>query len=366
MQDSETRLLDEKIIAFIRTHEDKPSADKDFQALALEIFEYQFRRNANYRKFCLLEGKTPGHLAGWKEIPAMPTAGFKELVLTTFPAPDAAKIFQTSGSTSVNKGAHFFDTLRLYDAAIVPPFRKYLVPDRERLSFYFLISPPAETSHSSLSYMMGVVNTHFANQEGRYFMRKEELLFEPLLRDLRRERQKVFLLATAFSLKGFLDFLRTKKIRLRLDEGSRLMETGGFKGRTKEISKSALYIECGERLGLKKEYCVSEYGMTELSSQFYDTTLADQIAGIKRRSFKIGPAWTRTLVIDAATGRGAKRGARGLLRHFDLANRGSVLAVQTEDIGEKRAEGFELIGRAKNSELRGCSLTYEEFIAKSG
>ena len=366
MQDSETGLLDKKILAFIRVHQNKSSTDKDFQALALEIFEYQFRRNANYRKFCLLEGKTPGHLAGWKEIPAMPTAGFKELVLTTFPAREAVKIFKTSGTTEGGRGAHFFDTLRLYEAAIVAPFKKYLLPDRAPLSFYFLMSSPEEAPHSSLSHMLGVVNRRFANRRGRYYVKKDAVLFEALLADLRRETKSVFLLATAFSLKGFLDFLRRKKIRLRLTEGSRLVETGGFKGRTKEISKSALYAECRELLGLRKEYCVSEYGMTELSSQFYDTTLADQIAGIKRKSFKTGPAWTRTLVIDAATGRGAKRGARGLLRHFDLANRGSVLAVQTEDIGEKRAEGFELTGRAKNSELRGCSLTYEEFIASSG
>lgn len=260
------------------------------------------------------------------------------------------------------RGAHFFDTLRLYEAAIVPPFEKYLLPDRVLLSFYFLMSPPVEAPHSSLSHMMEVVNRRFAKGTGRYYLKKEEVLFEALLVDLRREKRRVFMLATAFSLKSFLDFLKNKKIRLRLPPGSRLMETGGFKGRVKEISKSRLYAESATQLGLNPEYCVSEYGMTELSSQFYDTTLADQIAGIKRRPFKAGPAWTRTLVIDGATGKEARVGVRGLLRHWDLANRGSVLAVQTEDVGEKRAEGFELLGRARGAELRGCSLSYEEFI----
>ncbi|MBI2095807.1 MAG: hypothetical protein HYT89_06535 [Candidatus Omnitrophica bacterium] len=366
MQDSQTRLLDKKILEFIHRHADRPSTEVDFQALAYAVFEYQFERNSHYRKFCLLEGKSPGRLKSWKDIPAMPAAGFKELVLATFPLRNAVRTFRTSGTTGQNKGAHLFDTLKLYEAAILPSFKKYLLPDGVNLSFYFLISPPAESRHSSLSHMMGVVSRHFAGGKGRYYAEKEKILLGALLRDLRRERKKVFLLATAFSLKAFLDFLKAKKIGLRLPGGSRLMETGGFKGRMKEVSKTALYAECKERLGLAPECCVSEYGMTELSSQFYDTTLADAAAGIKRKPFKTGPAWTRTLVVDPVTGRETKNGARGVLRHFDLANRGSVLAVQTEDFGRRSGEGFELLGRARGAELRGCSLSYEEFLAKTG
>ena len=106
--------------------------------------------------------------------------------------------------------------------------------------------------------------------------------------------------------------------------------------------------------------------MTELSSQMYDTTLWDRTEGVRRRSFKTGPAWLKTLVIDPGTGEEAKKGKAGLLRHFDLANRGSVLAVQTEDLGRSAGEGFELLGRAKNADLRGCSLAYEDLLGKSG
>ena len=160
------------------------------------------------------------------------------------------------------------------------------------------------------------------------------------------------ILATAFSLKGFLNYLKDKKISLKLPGGSRLMETGGFKGRVKAVSKRALYAECEKRLGIKGEFCFSEYGMTELSSQFYAPA-----SGI----FK-GPSWVRTLVIDPRTGKEAKRGEPGLLRHFDLANRGSVLAIQTEDLGRAKGGGFELLGRAPGADLRGCSLNYEKFL----
>ena len=141
------------------------------------------------------------------------------------------------------------------------------------------------------------------------------------------------------------------------------METGGFKGKTKEISKEMLYRDCESFLGIQKNHCASEYGMTELSSQCYkrgDSTLS------KRTSSPfLGPAWMRTLVIDPMTGREVRKGSVGFLRHFDLANRGSVIAVQTEDMGCAVGDGFEFLGRAKGSEPRGCSLSYEEFIRGS-
>lgn len=302
-----------------------------------------------------MEGKRPGKLTSWKEIPAMPAVGFKELVLATFPIKRAVRVFKTSGTTGETHGAHFFDTFKLYDEAIVPPFKKYLLPDTERIRMFFLMEPPDEALHSSLSYMMGVVNLKFSSGKGRFYFRKGEPLFKKLARDLGKTKEVVMILATVFSLKGFLEFLKTKRISVTLPNGSRLMETGGFKGRTKAVSKKALYAECEKRLGIKRKFCVSEYGMTELSSQFYANA-----SGI----FK-GPAWIRTLVIDPRTGMEAKRGQIGLLRHFDLANRGSVLAVQTEDLGRKIGDGVELLGRAPGGDLRGCSLTYEKFLSAS-
>ncbi len=362
MSDLETQNLDAEVLSFIKEFSAGPASEKQFQSLAFKLFDYQFTRNENYRKFCLSEGRRPGRLESWKEIPAMPTIGFKELVLATFPIKNAVRIFKTSGTTLSNRGAHFFDTLALYEAAITPPFQAYLMPATRDLSFFFLMSSPQESQDSSLSYMMGVVNKVFARQKGKFYVEKGIVKNETLFEDLRRTRKKAFILSTAFSLKSFLDFLKSKRLALTLPRESRLMETGGFKGRIREISKPRLYAECEKRLGIDKSFCVSEYGMTELSSQFYDTTLRDQFLKIKRKPFKEGPAWIRTLVMDPRSGREAKKGRAGLLRHFDLANRGSVLVVQTEDMGRAVGEGFELLGRASGAELRGCSLNYEEFL----
>ena len=361
----ETRNIDFEILSFIKKFSSRPASDQIFRKTAFKLFAYQFARNENYRKFCRMEGKSPGTVTSWKEIPAMPTIGFKELVLATFPVRNAVKIFKTSGTTRETTGAHFFDTLKLYEAAILPRFKAFLMPDTQDFSFFFLVSPPKESPNSSLSHMAGVVNKYFAKGKGRFYVRHGEIKSEALLRDLETRRKKALIFSAAFSLKCFLDFLRDRQLFLQLSKGSRLMETGGFKGRVREISKAALYSECGKRLGIDRSFCVGEYGMTELSSQFYDTTLRDRFLKIKRRPFKIGPSWTRTLVINPKSGEEARKGSVGILRHFDLANRGSVLAVQTEDLGRQVGEGFELLGRAKDSELRGCSLNYEKFLSLS-
>ncbi len=330
--------------------------------MALRLFDLQFRHNTVYRRLCSIEKRSPDSVRHWKEVPAMPGAGFRELVLTTFPVRRARRVFKTSGTTAGSRGAHFFETLKFYREAVPAPFRRYLLPDRARCRYFFLMPSPAEAPESSLSFMMGEVRRVFGEGRGKFYVRRGKLDTESLYRDLAREKGRAMILSTAFSMKIFLDELAARHRRLSLASGSRLMETGGFKGRVREISKKDLYDQVSARLGIEPEYCVSEYGMTELSSQFYDTTLADRVSSRRRRPVKAAPAWMRTVVIDPLSGKEAKAGKKGLLRHYDLANRGSVMAVQTEDLGIAREEGFDLLGRAPGSEIRGCSMSYEEFL----
>lgn len=354
--------LDRAILSFIREYSAAEASDRVFQELAFKIFAYQYQYNRIYRQFCDSSGVAPSKLKSWKQIPAMPADGFKELELISFPRHKIKKVFRTSGTTQDKRGVHAFETLKLYDAALLPVFDHYLLPDKKRMQYCFLIQSSKDAPDSSLSYMMSIVNKKHAGLKGKFYIGKNWADFGLLVRDLRYARMPVMLLATAFSLKAFLDYLENENIWLNLPAHSRLMETGGFKGRTQAVSKEVLYRLCGERLGISRSHCVSEYGMTELSSQAYDTTLRDHIQHKKRRFFKKGPAWMRTLVIDPKSGSEAPRGKKGLLRHFDLANRGSVLAVQTEDVGVQKEDGFEVLSRAKKAQLRGCSLSYEKFI----
>jgi hypothetical protein len=160
------------------------------------------------------------------------------------------------------------------------------------------------------------------------------------------------MLGTAFSFVHLLDHLAEKKLRFKLPPGSRVMETGGYKNRSRNLPKSELHALITERLGVSSADILCEYGMSELSSQAYDA--AGGMNG-GARPFRF-PLWARAQIISPETGREVREGETGLVRVFDLANVFSALAIQTEDLAVRRGEGFELIGRAELAEPRGCSL----------
>ncbi len=145
------------------------------------------------------------------------------------------------------------------------------------------------------------------------------------------------------------------------------MDTGGFKGRSREVKREELYRLLEQIFGIPASWCVNEYGMAELSSQFYDgvvgepheTVLAD---GTKVR-YHSPPPWMRTRVLHPETLQEVEDGERGLLCHYDLANRGSAFAILTEDVGIKVGNQFVLVGRAQGSELRGCSVLVDELLS---
>jgi len=174
------------------------------------------------------------------------------------------------------------------------------------------------------------------------------------------------LLGTAFSFVHLLDHLADQNLPFELPAGSRVLETGGYKGRSRSLPKAELHSLITRWLGIPADYIVCEYGMSELSSQAYDHRMSDEwrVTSDDRkflrspsaaRSFRF-PRWARAQIISPETGRQACEGETGLIRVFDLANVYSVMAIQTEDLGIRRASGFELIGRAAVAEPRGCSL----------
>ena len=168
------------------------------------------------------------------------------------------------------------------------------------------------------------------------------------------------LLGTAFSFVHLLDFLAEKRLRVELPAGSQVLETGGYKNRSRVLPKPELHALITRSLGVGRENIICEYGMSELSSQAYDSapTLrrqAGQGSDAPERYFHF-PPWARVQIISPETGREVADGETGLIRIFDLANVFSVAAIQTEDLGIRRGDGFELMGRAQLAEPRGCSL----------
>jgi hypothetical protein len=165
--------------------------------------------------------------------------------------------------------------------------------------------------------------------------------------------EPVLVLGTALAFLHLFEQLGRE--RIALPPGSVAMETGGYKGTGRSLSKEALYTQFGDALGLAPGSIINEYSMTELSSQWYTRGLGGA---------HTGPAWTRALVIDPVTRREVAQGDTGVVRLFDLANLGSVLAIQTQDLAIRRGAGFELIGRDPAAIPRGCSRSADEMLRR--
>jgi hypothetical protein len=355
--------IERELLAWMREEPEREDEAR-FERLALALFAFQFGANPPYARWCLARGVRPEKVRSWREIPAVPTGAFKELPLCCFPAERAVKVFRTSGTALSKRGELALDTLALYEASLVPSFERGVLPDLapgERLPLLVLASPPAEAPDSSLSHMFGVMQERRGAPSGSgWFVRGGRLDAAALLDAIEDAARapKLLLCGTAFALVHWLEWLEERALRLALPAGARVMETGGFKGRARSLSRDRLYAFVEERLGVPPGRCVNQYGMTELGSQFYDSVLHEPAA--PRR--KLRPPWARVRIVDPETGEEANDGEVGALRIVDLANTGSVLAVATADLGRRVGDGFEVLGRAEGAEARGCSLAADEML----
>jgi hypothetical protein len=360
----EAQDLREAVLAALQEGVDASWPAERFDALALLLFIYQYRFNLPYHRFCEATGVTLKGVTDWRAIPALPTSAFKAAPICSFPPEEAGIVYRTSGTTRrADRGEHRLRDTRLYDAALAPNLKAHLLPDVATMRMAVLAPSPQEAPDSSLSHMLGRAVETWGAPGSRFYVAGQELALDALEEDLARcERagQPVCLLGTAFAFVRFLDHCAARRRAYRLPDGSRLMDTGGYKGRSREVPKEELYRAYEERLGIPPYRIVNEYGMTEMSSQFYDTVLRDHLAGRPRRRQKVPPPWVRTLVVDPETVAPLPPGTPGLLRHYDLANVDSVLALQTEDLGLWLDEGFEILGRLPGADPRGCSLSAEE------
>jgi hypothetical protein len=317
--------------------------------LAHELFAWQFARVPPFRRLCSGHGISPATLLSCRDIPAMPQQLFKRAKLFAHgdATPDA--IYETSGTTTGQPGRQYLLRTDIYKAVSVEGARRAGFFDGAP-DLHFIAPSPREAPHSSLSAMFGFWNRAAAHGRGHYAMNTEH--FASLRRELSRARRPLALCGTAF---GFVNFLDALPGELPLPRGSRLLETGGFKGRAREIPKPELYAQLAKFFRVPDGAIWNEYGMSELSSQAY-------AHGTDGRH--LTPPWARVLVVDPATGREVPIGRQGLVRWFDLANVDSVLALQTLDRAERTAQGFRLIGRLPRTEPRGCSLGAEDLLAE--
>lgn len=336
-------------------------ADIEFGGMAVMLFTLQFKHNASYRRLCEARGIQPERVTHWTQIPTVPTAAFKELDLTCLHPEERTRVFHSSGTTEQRPSRHHHsaESLALYEASLWPWLKENVpapVFDFQLLS----LTPPAEqVPHSSLVHMFDFVRRQIGAPSSSFVGRMGAdgtwgLDFAAALAALGGGKP-LFMVGTAFSFVHLLDEMLARKLRLQLSPGSWVLETGGYKGRSRAMPKAELHRLITERLGVAATNIICEYGMSELSSQAYDSPKYNVQSPTSERVFHF-PPWARARVISPETGREVAEGEIGLLQVFDLANVFSVQAIQTEDLAVRRGAGFELLGRAGAAEPRGCSL----------
>ena len=330
-------------------------ATVSFEELASAAFAYQFERVEPFRRLCEKQRALPDTVERWRDIPLIPALAFKTLDLASAPAQET---FRSSGTSGAQRSVHGHGFPDLYRATIDASFPAACLGTMDRPPMLSLIPDRAQAADSSLSFMIDHVLASYGAPEsltafgGRGLDATKARSF---LAARQRDGRATLILTTAFALATLLEALERLDLRFRLPAGSVVFETGGYKGRTREISRRELLARMSERLGMPASSVVREYGMTELTSQLYSGTLAGGDPDLFRP-----PHWMRYRILEPTTLVELPPGEAGLIAIFDLANLSSAVHLLTEDLGVEQDGGLQLIGRAAGAELRGCSLTVEE------
>ena len=349
--------IQEELMAFMQL---QAVDDFAFNAMALKLFKYQAQWNLPYQRFCQIRGKTPRTVTHWHDIPSVPINAFKDLDLTCTPPADCEHVFMTSGTTRGDvKGRHYHPSLLIYDTSMRLNFAQRLTHQKSKIRMGILFPTAEMMPNSSLAHYLELALTHFGTQGSQYFIDPTGLNIQGLastLQEIQKSGEPIALLGASYSWVHAMDQLDVLNLTFKLPAASWLLDTGGFKGQSRELSANEFYATLSTCLGVSAQQCLNMYGMTELSTQFYDQGPAFQPV------VKTGPHWIRTRVLDPLTGQELPAGQVGVLAHTDLANFNSVLTILTEDLGHVHADGFVLLGRAQGAQAKGCSLAVEHFL----
>ncbi|HEY4205647.1 MAG TPA: acyl transferase [Puia sp.] len=307
-----------------------------FSGLALDIFRFQYDHNPLYREYADRLGKQPDRVHTLTDIPFLPVSFFKtHSVRTTDYTPQA--VFESSGTSGTGGSRHEVRDLELYRTSFTKGFELFYGHIREFCVIGLLPSYLERTGSSLVVMVNDMIRLSGHSDSGFYLYEHERL--HVLLQELEAKGQKTLLIGVTFAL---LDFAERYPMRL---ENTIVMETGGMKGRRKEVTRPELHAFLRERLGVKAVH--AEYGMTELLSQAYSAG-----GGVFE-----APPWMRMLVRKEDDPLDINYKGEGLLNIIDMANIYSCSFLAVDDIGRILPGGaFEVSGRADNSDVRGCSL----------
>ena len=311
--------------------------DADFVQAALQTFGYQYQHNQVYQRFCLLLGRTPDKVRQLTDIPFLPIEFFKsEAVYCGNEHPTT--VFTSSGTTGSQTSRHYVKDLAVYQQSFRQGFADFY-GNIEEYTVLALLPSYLERTGSSLITMVADLIERSGSADSGFYLNEYNLLAKKLTA-LDRSGRKVLLIGVSFAL---LDLVETHRFHLK---NTIVMETGGMKGRRKELIREELHTILCEGFGV--EYIHSEYGMTELLSQAYSggSGLYESVR------------WLKVLIRDTNDALSYQRPLKtGGINLIDLANIHSCSFIATQDLGRLHPDGrFEVLGRFDNADIRGCNL----------
>jgi hypothetical protein len=355
--------------AFVAAFEDGRDPPEDFAAFAGDIARYQAENVEGYARLVKARGIAASALGDPVSLPAVPTDAFKLTRVAAFDEAETKVIFRTSGTTAGARGArgaHAMREVSTYDAAAVAFGRRWLARDfTEKVPVVVLGPSPDAAPDSSLVHMCAAFALAFGTEAAvsDVFVIQDDVIdatrFDERVAVALAKEQPMLVLATSFALVHFIEGM--DEIEFSLPPGSRVMQTGGFKGKSREVEPAKLRSEVARVFRVPERAIVSEYGMTELSSQFYERTLFDDASA---PNVYAEPPWARVVPVDAETLEPVKDGEVGIAKIVDLMNVDSAVAVLAADRVRRVYGGFELLGRAPGAPPRGCSIAIDELLGR--
>jgi phenylacetate-coenzyme A ligase PaaK-like adenylate-forming protein len=315
--------------------------DASFEALALEVFQYQYAQVDVYRTFCDSLRRTPATVKQLENIPFLPVEFFKNKEIITR-GKKARTVFESSGTTGSVPSKHYVADTNLYERSFLTAFKQFYGEPGDCVILALLPSY-LERGNSSLVYMADKLIRLTGSKRSGFFLNEFEKLHQLLL-ELKEQKQKTILLGVTYAL---LDFAAVHSLQF---PELIIMETGGMKGRREELTRGEVHQILQQAFGVPNVH--SEYGMTELLSQGYS----------KGKGIFETPAWMKVVVRDLYDPLKLIGGnATGGVNVIDLANIESCSFIATGDMGRLYPNGsFEILGRANNAEIRGCNLMVAE------
>ncbi|SEK92402.1 Acyl-protein synthetase, LuxE [Aquimarina amphilecti] len=310
----------------------------DFEKMAIRVFQHQYINCKVYQRFCNLLGVTKSAVTKIKEIPFLPVQFFKQEKIVSSSS-NIQQVFTSSGTTGSITSKHYITNLDIYENSFFKGFQHFY-GNIEDYTILALLPSYLERENSSLVYMADKLIKDSKQSNSGFYLDETTKLIETL-KHLTKERKKIILIGVSFAL---LDLIENNSIQLNKD--TIVMETGGMKGRRKEIIREELHQILKKGFGISEIH--SEYGMTELLSQAYS----------KGNGIFYCPPWMKISTRDTEDALTyLETNKTGGINIIDLANINSCSFIATQDLGKTYDDGsFEILGRFDNSDIRGCNL----------